>query len=209
MNSTRERRSARISRPCISDSARDKSEGTAQSLQSDMVQLLRENQRLLREITTCYRMPRRANDHSKTSTRWAASDPPTICRPADVATLLGEEMDTLVQEQLRILLLDTKSRVLSCEVIYQGTIHSIAIRAAEVLRPAVLVNAPTLIVVHNHPSDDPSPSAEDVRTTETLIAAGDLLEIAVLDHVVLGRDGRYISLQERGLLPPCRGRAAA
>lgn len=175
----------------------------------DVLQALRENQRLLREITTGYRMPRRANHH----TAWANADSPTICCPNDVALLLGDEMSTLIQEQLRILLLDTKSRVLGCEVIYQGTIHSISIRAAEVLRPAVLANAPALIVVHNHPSGDPSPSDEDVRATKSLMAAGDLLDIDVLDHVVLGRSGQYASLRERGLVPespsPHRNRTTA
>ena len=169
----------------------------------DLLQTLRENQRLLREITARYRMPRMPRTrHDEARARWGDGAPPTISCPQHVVTLLGEEMSTLVQEQLRIVLLDSKSRVLGCEVIYQGTIHSIAIRAAEVLRPALLANAPALIVVHNHPSGDPSPSSEDVRATEHLMAAGDLLDIDVLDHVVLGSGDRYVSLRERGLVSP-------
>lgn len=164
----------------------------------DVLQALRENQRLLREINSCYRMPRRAADRPAV---WASAELPAISCPADVVALLGEEMSTLVQEQLRILLVDTKNRVLGCEVIYQGTIHSISIRAAEVLRPAVLANAPALIVVHNHPSGDPSPSPEDVKATKALVAAGELLDIDVLDHVVLGSPGHYVSLREAGLVP--------
>jgi DNA repair protein RadC len=121
----------------------------------DVLQALRENQRLLREITSGYHMPRA--DRPAACARWADADAPTISCPSDVATLLGDEMSTLVQEQLRILLLDSKNRMLGCAVIYQGTVHSISIRAAEVLRPAVLANAPALIIVHNHPSGDPSP----------------------------------------------------
>jgi len=134
------------------------------------------------------------------------------CQRADLALFMGVEgraRSTLVQEQLRILLLDSKNRMLGCAVIYQGTVHSISIRAAEVLRPAVLANAPALIVVHNHPSGDPSPSSEDVKATKALMAAGDLLDVAVLDHVVLGHGGQYVSLQERGLVAPPRSHATA
>lgn len=164
--------------------------------QSELVQLLRENQRLLREITAGHRMPRVLHRDS----RWENGHPPVISCPYDIVTLMGDEMSTLCTEQLRIVLLNTKNHVVGCEVVYQGTVHSVTIRAAEVLRPAVIANAPSLIVVHNHPSGDPSPSAEDVRTTESLMASGDLLDIAILDHVVLGSDQRYVSLQERGLL---------
>lgn len=177
----------------------------------DVLQALRENQRLLREIASAYRMPRRAGHagHTAANIRWVKAELPTISCPGDVATLLGEEMSTLIQEQLRILLLDCKNRVLGCEVIYQGTLHSISIRAAEVLRPAVLANAPALIVVHNHPSGDPDPSPEDVKATKTLMAAGELLDIDMLDHVVLGHNGEYASLCERGLVAPHHSHATA
>jgi len=178
----------------------------------DVLQALRENQRLLREIAFAYRMPRRPGtvNHPAAGVRWVAADPPTICCPADVDTLLGGEMSTLVQEQLRVVLLDTKNHVLACELVYQGTLHGIAIRAAEVLRPAVLVNAPSIIVVHNHPSGDPDPSKEDVRTTERLMAAGDTVDIQVLDHIIIGSEGRYVSMQECGLVRQrAEGAAAA
>lgn len=101
-----------------------------------------------------------------------------------------------------MVLLDSKNHVLGCELIYQGTIHSISIRAAEVLRPAIQVNAPAVIVVHNHPSGDPDPSTEDVRATEHLMAASDTMDIQVLDHVVIGKAGRYVSMQECGVIRP-------
>lgn len=172
----------------------------------DVLQALRENQRLLREIASCYRMPRRTTDDPAA---WASAAPPTISCPTDVVALLSEEMSTLIQEQLRILLLDTKNRVLGCELVYQGTIHSISIRAAEVLRPAILVNAPAIIVVHNHPSGDPDPSLDDVRATEHLMGAGELVDIQVLDHIVLGSEGRYVSCQEGRWLSPRRPSTAA
>ena len=115
----------------------------------ELLAALCENQRLLRELAYASRMPR-----SAAVPRNSAS---VISCPHDIVKLLGEEMSTLCQEQLRVVLLDTKNHVLGCNLIYQGTIHSISIRAAEVLRPAIQVNAPAVIVVHNHPSGDPTP----------------------------------------------------
>jgi DNA repair protein RadC len=102
------------------------------------------------------------------------------------------------QEQLRVLCLDQKSHVVAQHTIYQGTVNSSVVRAAEVFRPAVSRNCPSVIVVHNHPSGDPTPSPEDIRTTEQLRRAGEALEIELLDHIILGRQ-RYISLKECGL----------
>lgn len=178
---------------------------TELAAQPELVQLLRENQRLLREIAAGYRMPRQLRH----DVRWASASPPVISCPHDILMLLDDEMSTLCIEQLRIVLLDTKNHVVGCDVVYQGTVHSITVRAAEVLRPAVLANVPSLIVVHNHPSGDPSPSAEDVHTTASLMAAGDLLDIAVLDHIVLGHGGRYVSLRERGLVSSHRNLTTA
>ena len=109
-------------------------------------------------------------------------------------------MAPLAQEQLRVLLLDTRNRVLGQRVVYQGNVSSAVVRAAEVLRPAVLEAAPRLVVAHNHPSGDPDPSPEDAAVTRDLAAAARLLGIALLDHVVIGAD-RAVSLRERGLLP--------
>jgi proteasome lid subunit RPN8/RPN11 len=84
------------------------------------------------------------------------------------------------------------------QVIYQGTVNSSVVRAAEVFRPAVSRTCPALVVVHNHPSGDPTPSPEDVRTTEQLRKAGELLDIELLDHIIVGHQ-RFVSLKERGL----------
>ena len=124
---------------------------------------------------------------------------PTIGCPQDVYSLLGPEMKGLAQEQLRVLLLNTRNGVMAQRLIYQGTVNSSAVRPAEVLRPAVVEAAPSIIVSHNHPSGDPTPSPEDVAVTRDLVAAGKLLDIEVLDHVVIAGD-RYVSLKERKLM---------
>lgn len=123
---------------------------------------------------------------------------PQISSPADVASLLLLEMGYLAQEQLRVLCLDTKNYVVAQQVVYQGTVNSSVVRVAEVFKPAVSRTCPAIVVVHNHPSGDPTPSPEDVRTTEQLRKAGELLDIELLDHIVIGRQ-RYVSLKERGL----------
>ncbi len=106
-------------------------------------------------------------------------------------------MGLLDQEQLRVILLDTKNHVLAIETIYKGNVNTSIIRAAEVFREAIRHNCAGIIVVHNHPSGDPAPSPEDVRVTEQLDAAGKG-DIEVLDHLVVGKQ-RYVSLKERGL----------
>lgn len=128
----------------------------------------------------------------------APSERPTISRPEDVATLLLGDMAFLSQEQLRVLCLDTKNHVVHQQVVYQGTVNSSVVRVAEVFKPAVTRTCPAVVVVHNHPSGDPTPSPEDVRTTDQLRRAGELLDIELLDHIVIGHQ-RYVSLKERGL----------
>jgi len=125
-------------------------------------------------------------------------DRPVISNPRDVANLLMGEMGFLEQEHLRVVLLNTRNQVLGISEVYVGNVSGAVIRAAEVLRPAVRENCPSIILVHNHPSGDPTPSADDVRVTEQIVEAGKLLDIDVLDHVVLGRQ-RFVSLKERGL----------
>jgi DNA repair protein RadC len=117
--------------------------------------------------------------------------------PKDVASLLLSEMSVLDQEHLRILLLNTRNEVLGIQEIYVGNVNSSVVRAAEVFRPAVQANTPSIIVVHNHPSGDPAPSSQDVDITNELISARKLLGIELLDHVVLGSGNRFISMNER------------
>ena len=123
----------------------------------------------------------------------------TISSPQDVANLLAAEMTTLDQEHLRVLLLDSGNQVLSIQEIYVGNVSGAAVRVSEVFRPAVRDNVPAIIVVHNHPSGDPSPSADDVSVTRDLVSAGKLMDIELLDHVILGAGNSYVSLKEKGM----------
>jgi len=126
------------------------------------------------------------------------ADCPQIRSPADVANLLMLEMGLLEREELRVLVMDTKNNVRKVVTVYQGSLNTAVVRVGEVFTPALRANAAAIIVVHNHPSNDPTPSPEDVRVTEMLVEAGKLLDVQVLDHVILGRN-RYVSLKERGL----------
>lgn len=123
---------------------------------------------------------------------------PRITSPADAANLLMSEMSLLEQEHLRVILLDTRNQVLKMPTIYIGSLNTSVVRIAELFRPAIRDNAAAIIVVHNHPSGDPSPSAEDVRVTREIVKAGKLLNIELLDHIVIGYQ-RFVSLKERGL----------
>jgi DNA repair protein RadC len=122
-----------------------------------------------------------------------------ISSPRDVANLVMAEMAAFDQEHLRVVLLNTKNEVLSIQEIYIGNVNSSVVRPGEVLRPAVRDNAPSVIVVHNHPSGDPTPSPEDIAITRELFAAGKLMGIELLDHLVVGSGNRYVSLNEKGL----------
>ncbi len=118
--------------------------------------------------------------------------------PQDVANLLMAEMGFLDQEHLRVVLLNSKNQVMAVPEVYKGSVNTSLIRASELFREAVRENCPAIIVVHNHPSGDPTPSPEDVHVTEQIVAAGKLLDIEVLDHVIVGQQS-YASLKERGL----------
>lgn len=123
---------------------------------------------------------------------------PQIRSPADAANLVMAEMSLLEQEHLRLFLLDTKNRVLKMPTVYIGNLNTSVIRVGELMRYALRENCASVIVAHNHPSGDPTPSPEDVRVTERIVEAGKLLDIEVLDHLIIGR-GRFVSLKERGL----------
>ena len=156
-----------------------------------LLDALRSNLNLLGEIAMRYEV--------ETQTERPTGDLPAINCPDDVRRLLGPEMAPLAQEQLRVLLLNTKNQVLGQRVVYQGNVSSAIVRAAEVFRPAVIEAVPGIIVSHNHPSQDPTPSPEDAALTRELVQAGKLLDIELLDHVVIGGE-RFVSLKERGLM---------
>ena len=162
------------------------------SLNKDAVLLnaLRINLSLLGEIAMRYEVETQPE---------RPDDPPSITTPGDVHKLLAPEMSGLAQEQLRVLLVNTKKVVVGQRVVYQGNISSAIVRPAEVLRPAVVEAVPSIIVSHNHPSKDPTPSPEDLACTRELSQAAKLLGVELLDHVVIGGN-RYVSLKEQGLM---------
>ena len=125
-------------------------------------------------------------------------DRPQIRTPADAANLVMAEMGLLEQEHLRTILLDTKNRVVAIPTIYVGSVNTTMIRVAEVFREAIRRNCPSLIVLHNHPSGDVSPSPEDVAVTRQIVEAGKLMDVEVLDHLIVSQH-KFVSLKERGL----------
>ena len=126
------------------------------------------------------------------------SEKPTIRSAEDIFALVGAEMAFLENEHLRVVLLNTRHQVKGVKEIYRGSVHSAVVRVAEVFQDAVREKCSGLIVVHNHPTGDPAPSAEDVSLTKQLVEAGRLLNIEVVDHVVIGRT-KPVSLRDLGI----------
>ena len=126
------------------------------------------------------------------SGRWA------IRGPRDVADRLILQMGRLEREELRVVILDTKNHVLRVATVYQGNVSSSLVRVGELYRDAVRLNAAGVILVHNHPSGDPTPSPDDLHLTAEALAAGRMLDIQLLDHLVIGHDA-YVSMRDRGI----------
>jgi DNA repair protein RadC len=122
----------------------------------------------------------------------------SINSPADAAALVQYEMSVLEQEHLRVLLLDTRNHVLDTVEVYKGSLNSSQVRVGEVFKAAIRRSAAAVIVVHNHPSGDPTPSPDDVAVTRAFVQAGKLLDVELLDHLIIGQ-GSWVSLKERGL----------
>jgi DNA repair protein RadC len=123
---------------------------------------------------------------------------PVITCPGDAAELIQYEMSGLLQENLWVLLLDTRNRVLKTEKLYQGSLNSSSVRIGELFKAALTNNAASIILAHNHPSGDPSPSPEDVALTRAAQQAGRLLDVDVLDHIVIGHN-KFVSMKDQGL----------
>lgn len=121
-----------------------------------------------------------------------------ICSPDGAAHMLMARMEGLDQEHFVVVLLNTRNRIMGIETLYIGNVNRTNVRVAEVFKSAVKRNATAVIIAHNHPTGNPSPSPEDVAVTKNVVEAGQLLGIEVLDHLVIGR-GRYVSLHQRGL----------
>lgn len=128
----------------------------------------------------------------------APGDRPSITSPADAAALVLYDMAALEQEHLRLILLNVRNRVLDIVDVYKGSVASSQVHIGELFKHAVRRNAVGIILVHNHPSGDPTPSPEDIALTRQVVQAGKLLNIDVLDHLIIGQ-GRWVSLKERGV----------
>ncbi|MBQ9490883.1 MAG: DNA repair protein RadC [Lachnospiraceae bacterium] len=112
----------------------------------------------------------------------------------DVYEFLRYDMESLDHEELRVLSLDSKHYLIGEDILYKGTINTSNIRIAEVFRRPLMLNAACMIMAHNHPSGDPTPSAADIVTTRNIIAAGKSLELPLMDHVIIGQ-GCYTSVK--------------
>ena len=124
---------------------------------------------------------------------------PMLSTPEAVYALIGPRLIGATTEQLFVLAVDTRSRLLGTANPVSGTINSLPVRAAEVFREAIVQSASGVIFVHNHPSGDPRPSAQDIHITRELLAAGRLLGIDLCDHVIVGA-GKFLSMNREGYL---------
>src|SRR5436190_13484692 len=128
---------------------------------------------------------------------------PTLDTPERIADLLREEHRVLEVENFQVLLLNTRRKLIRTERISQGTLDTVLVHPREVFKPAIAANAAAIILAHNHPSGDPTPSEADIKVTRDLIRAGQLLKIDVLDHIIIGRATPerakdFLSLRELG-----------
>ena len=143
------------------------------------------------QLTAAFELGRRATE-AWPHGRW------TVRAPRDVAERLMVEMGSLEREELRVVLLNTKNVVVRVVTVYQGNVSASLVRVGELFRDAVRINAAGAILVHNHPSGDPTPSPDDLHLTAEALAAGRLLDIELLDHLVIGH-AAFVSLRDRGI----------
>ncbi|NMC32052.1 MAG: DNA repair protein RadC [Veillonellaceae bacterium] len=129
----------------------------------------------------------------------APLDRTAVRSPDDIAALLLPRFRYEFRESFVAVLLSTKNHVLKTSVISVGSLNASIVHPRELFREAINASAAAVIVAHNHPSGDPTPSPEDITLTRKLVEAGNILDIPVLDHVVLG-DGKYVSFKEKGIL---------
>lgn len=122
-----------------------------------------------------------------------------ILNAADVAAWLMLRLGLLETEEVWVIVLNQKSHIVKAVPLYRGTVNGAEIRPAEVFREAIILNAPRIIIAHNHPSGDVTPSPGDIGVTERVVKAGRLLDIEVLDHVIVGR-GKWSSLRTMGMM---------
>ena len=130
----------------------------------------------------------------------ALAERPELRTPATAARVIAEYIGEADREQFVVALLTVRHRLIGLHTVSVGCLTSSLVHPRECFKPAILAGAAGVLVAHNHPSGDPDPSAEDVALTRRLAAAGSLLGIELLDHLVLGEHGRFVSLKERGVL---------
>lgn len=144
-------------------------------------------------VLACLEMSRRAS-------AWKGGKRPSVHTPEDVVALCGLQMRGLDREHFWALALNTKNQVLRFSEVSVGSLNASIVHPRELFKEAVKVSAASLVVVHNHPSGDPSPSAADVQLTRRILKAGDVLGIELLDHVVIGDGGEHSSLRDLGYM---------
>ncbi len=140
-----------------------------------------------------------AFDIGKRFTRFREDEKPSIRSSRDVANLLSDEMRLYENECFKILLLNTKNQLIKDETISVGILNASLVHPREVFKAAIKANSASVIIVHNHPTGDPTPSEEDNETTKRIKEAGKLVGIELLDHIIIGEDG-YFSYKDKDLL---------
>ena len=130
---------------------------------------------------------------------WTEEERPGIHTPGDVARLVMSEMRYYKKEVFKVLLLDTKNRLIKIETISQGVLDASVVHPRDVFRAAILNNTSSIVLVHNHPSGNEIPSAQDIEITKNLIEAGKIMNIDVIDHIIIG-DGKFLSLKEKKVI---------
>jgi DNA repair protein RadC len=150
------------------------------------------------QLKAAFELARRLSDSSRKEQK-------TISSPQEAAAALREDMRLLDREEFHVLLLNTKNGLIKKCPVSRGSLNASIVEPREVFKDAIAASAASMILVHNHPSGDPTPSAEDITVTKRLVKAGELLNISVLDHIILGhrtavRDQDFVSLKELGLM---------
>jgi DNA repair protein RadC len=144
-------------------------------------------------LLACVEMSRRAGS-------WATPSRPTISTPEDVVALCASQMRGLDREHFWMLALNTKNRLLRVVEVSVGSLNASIVHPRELFREAVRLSAASVVVVHNHPSGDPTPSGADLQLTRRLVRAGEVLGIDLVDHVIIGDGGSFASVREMGAL---------
>jgi len=141
---------------------------------------------------------RQLHDELNARLRAHPAQRPRIQSPQEAYAILTCFLGNLDHEELWVLNLDTRNQLLHLVKLYQGSVNSSQVRVGEVFRAALIDNAAGILIAHNHPSGDTSPSPEDVHVTRAIVEAGKLLDVDVLDHLIITRD-RFVSFRERSL----------